>query len=87
MTMNRRRFLGAALGAAATVAVVRFAIEPAAAAPAGPPRRPGGGYGDMTMPEANGEWMTHLLPFAAPFPNEEAARAEVARGRKLRLFR
>lgn len=86
MKVNRRTFLGATLGVAASVAVVRFAIEPAAAAPGGVPGRPGG-LGDRTMRDTSGEWMTDLLPFAAPFPNEAAARAEVARGRQLRLFR
>jgi hypothetical protein len=80
--MNRRLFLGAALGAAATLAVVRFASEPVQAAPGAPgtPANP-----DRTMQE-NGQWMTHLLPFAAPFPTEAAAHAAVAQGRKLGLF-
>lgn len=84
--MNRRKFLGAALGAAATVAVVRFAIDPALAAPGGTPGSPTG-PGDMTHREPNGEWTTHLLPFAAPFPSEAAVKAEIEKGRKLGLFK
>jgi hypothetical protein len=86
--MNRRAFLGSALGAAATVAVVRFAIEPAAAAPGGAPGRPPArGPGEMIMPDENGGYMSHLLPFAAPVATEAAARSQVAQGRRQRLFR
>jgi|tagenome__1003787_1003787.scaffolds.fasta_scaffold20451422_2 hypothetical protein len=86
--MNRRTFLGAALGAVAVVSVVRFASAPADAAPGGVPGPPPGrGPRDMIMPDANGGYMTHLLPFAAPFPTEAAAQAEVAHARKQGLFK
>lgn len=84
--MNRRMFLGAALGVATTVAVVRFANEPVRAAPnphAGdhPPDM------DMLMVEPGGGWTSHLLPFAAPLPTQAAVQAQLARSRRLGLFR
>ena len=86
--LNRRMFLGATLGAAATVAVVRFATAPAEAAPGGVPGPPPGrGPRDMIMPDENGGYMSHLLPFAAPFPSEAAAQAQVDQARRQGLFR
>lgn len=83
--MNRRRFLSVAFGAAAGVALVRFGTTPTQAAPS-PQAPPHAADPDLLMTEPGVGIVTHLLPFAPPFPNERAARAEVARGRALRLF-
>jgi hypothetical protein len=83
--MNRRRFLGTALGAAAAAVAVRFALDSASAAPPDP--HPGHGPGDMLEQLPTGQWTSHLLPFAAPFPSQAAVQAELARARALGLFR
>jgi hypothetical protein len=90
--MSRRRFVGAALATVglgvATVGVVRAATAPANAAPGGLPGAPQGhGLGNMIVRDPNGGYMSHLLPFAAPFPTAAAAAAEIEKGRKLGLFR
>jgi hypothetical protein len=82
--MNRRAFLGSALGAAAAVVAVRIATDSASAAPPHP--HAGHGPGDMVALQSHG-WESHLLPFAAPLPSQSAVKAELARGRKLGLFR
>lgn len=82
--MNRRTFLGSALGAVAAVVAVRVATDSASAAPPDP--HAGHGLGDMIAQQPHG-WESHLLPFAAPLHSQSAVKAELARGRKLGLFR
>lgn len=82
--MNRRRFFAVTLGATAGVALVRFGLTPSQAAPPSP----GHPHGDPDMLRAapGGKVETHLLPFAPPFANESAARAQIAEARALRVF-
>lgn len=88
LSISRRTFFGAALGAAATVAVVRFAAEPAQAAPGGVPGPPPGrGPKDMIMADENGGYMSHLLPFAPPQASQAAVQAQVDKARKQGLFK
>lgn len=44
-------------------------------------RVPGGRTGDMIMQRPDGKWVTHLLPFAGPFPDRASAEAEIKRNR------
>ncbi len=82
--MNRRQFLGSALGVAAAAVAVRFATSSASAAPPDP--HPGHGPGDMISQTPEG-WESHLHPFAAPLPSQAALQAELARSRQLGLFK
>ena len=82
--MNRRQFLGSAIGAATAVVAVRLAITNASAAPPDP--HAGHGPGDMVSQQPEG-WESHLLPFARPLPSQAALNAELARSRALGLFR
>jgi hypothetical protein len=59
----------------------------AGGAPPLPPQAPLGATGDMIMQTPDGRWMSHLLPFAAPFPDEASVHAELAQSRALGLFR
>lgn len=86
--VNRRVFLGVALGGTATVAVARFADAPAEAAPGGVPGPPPGVKPqDMVMADENGGYMSHLLPFAAPVSTPAAAAQRVREARQQGLFK
>jgi len=94
MVITRRVLITAALAAAATAAVgvVAFA-GPSGAPPAGRgkyhpgPGGPRNGPGSMIMQDLNGKWVSHLLPFAAPFPNRASLAAELARAKAKGLVR
>jgi hypothetical protein len=99
MRINRRQFMLSALAAAAAASLGGVALTAASGAGgtyapirknvSPPPLRqpPAGPPGDMVMQLPNGGWTSHLLPFAAPFPDQASAQAEVARSRALGLFR
>jgi len=100
MKISRRAMLGIAAGVAAAAAAGAGAVAFAGPGerPAGP--RGGGGAkyqpgpgdprlkgpGDMAMQVLGTKWHSHLLPFAAPFPDKATLNAELKNARKQRLF-
>jgi hypothetical protein len=99
MKMNRRQFMLSALAAAAAATLGGVALTTASGVggtyapirknvgPPPPKQPPPGPRGDMVMQLPNGRWDSHLLPFAAPLPDQASLQAQLARSRALGLFR
>jgi hypothetical protein len=84
--MNRRQLLGAtpglALAGVGVSILIRGGPEQSTGANAVEPSAPA----LMAHQQGDGQWRSHLLPFAAPFPSQAALALELAAARKLHLF-